>query len=135
MREVKGRPPNYHRIVATFPSVREMKGVVFTYGDVIFNPDGVHLDPWLKAHEGVHYTRQSTLEVKIMEWWDKYLTDAEFRFAEELPAHRAEYQAFRFRNRRGSLQHEFLSFLASRLASPMYGSLCTASEAARRIAA
>ncbi len=133
MRVIKSRPPNFQQVAQAFPLVLTLKGVVYTWGDVIYNPDGFHIDPWLKAHEGVHFSRQGSDLERITQWWDKYCADPEFRFREELPAHRAEYRAFCAVHKRGGDRHAFLNHIANRLAGELYGAMLTPAEAARRI--
>lgn len=84
------RPPNFERILEVFPRAREF-GVIFAYGDTIYNPSGVGIPTPLRVHEEVHGKRQRGAGVDA--WWDAYLTDPAFRFTEELKAHVAEYNA------------------------------------------
>lgn len=135
MKIVVGRPPNFEQIAAVFPIARG-PGAIFTFGDTIFSPGGEHLvTPELKAHEGVHYSRQTGDLTKIEAWWSRYLVDAEFRLAEELPAHRAEYRQFCAQHRDYNRRARFLHVIAARLAGPLYGGLITAAAARRSIAA
>ncbi len=50
MRIVHDYPPNFDAIDAAF-SVRRIKGVIFTYGDVIYVPGGEEITLALRAHE------------------------------------------------------------------------------------
>lgn len=104
-------------------------GVIFTWGDTIYNPSGITVSNELKAHEGVHFSRQTNHTPAIEGWWRRYIADVEFRLAEELPAHRAEYQAFRNRVRCFRSRISFVTALSARLASPLYGSLITPAKA------
>lgn len=117
-------PPNFERIVAAFPKATD-KGVIFAYGDTIYNPSGVNVPPALLAHEEVHGQRQQSVgyapnRLNADVWWEKYITDPEFRYYEELPAHAAEYKAqlrhVKDRNDRAKLA---LS-TAQRLLAPLY---------------
>jgi len=59
--------------------------------------------------------------------------DPEFRFQEELAAHRAEYRTLkRISN---GLAKKHLHFIASRLSSPLYGSVVTLQQARKAIKA
>lgn len=127
-------PPNIDQINEVFP-VKGKRGVIFTFGDTIYNPSGITITPALKSHEGVHFNRQTRDIVKITAWWDRYLIDAEFRFAEELPAHRAEFKTFCNLHRDRSQRSRFLHDIASRLSGPLYGDMVNAIEARKRIAA
>jgi hypothetical protein len=116
-------PPNYRKIVEQF-DVRG-KSVIFAYGSAIYNPSRVPIPPELERHEQVHLTRQGG---DPEAWWDKYIADPAFRLAEEIPAHAAEYQA--------TLAHyrtQALDDIATKLASPLYGSLITFADAREAI--
>jgi hypothetical protein len=112
------RPPNFDRILQAFPDA-DKEGVLFAYNDSIFNPSAVVIPHALLAHEGVHLIRQRDGETADS-WWEKYLTDSEFRYHEELHAHVAEYKvldAFLMdRNQRARL----LQSTAMRLIAPLY---------------
>lgn len=114
----KGLPPNYPAIAAAFPAARAAN-VIFAYGDIIYTSSGKEIGPHLRVHEQIHGDRQSALGVE--EWWERYLIDPDFRYHEELLAHRAEYKsmtesAFNRNQRRAALK-----IVAQRLASPLYG--------------
>lgn len=126
MKIVVARPPNFDAIDAVF-HVSKRRGVLFCYGDTIFNPDGVAVSEAIKAHEAVHSLRQAHDPAA---WWGRYLVDAEFRFNEELPAHDAEYrwhaeQMGISRNQR----RVYLRMIATRLASSLYGNIVTVHRA------
>lgn len=114
---VKAFPPNIHKIAEVFPAAVK-EGVIFAYGDRIFNPSGIQIPPSLLDHERVHCERQRMMGVDA--WWNKYLVDPKFRYEEELLAHRAEYaKASEGANRQQRRYH--LHHIAKRLASPLYG--------------
>jgi len=122
-------PPNIEEIVAVLPEAK--KGAVFfSWGpEVVYNPKRVELSPELIAHENVHGKRQGTTEESIRSWWVGYLADPHFRFNEELLGHRAEYQVFCEHVTDRNLRYRFVSAIAKRLASKLYGSLVTFAEA------
>ena len=123
-------PPLYKEIVEKFPDARE-KGVIFSWGDKIYNPSGGHIPPQIIAHEAVHGERQFLFspdgdtefasQESVRLWWMRYLESPEFRLAEELPAHQEEYKVYcklvKDRERRANYLHK----LACRLAGPLYG--------------
>ena len=111
-------PPNIKEIWCLLPASRR-NGVIFAYGDKIFVPSGAELSHALKVHEAVHCIRQKELGVEF--WWDRYLTDAVFRYHEELMAHRAEYLAMIKGNPNRNLRRMSLKLVSQRLASPLYG--------------
>ena len=105
---------------------------IFTYGDTVYNPSGGVLTPELRAHEAVHIKQQE--EVGAAAWWDRYLIDVEFRLAQELEAHRVEYQTYCKTMKDRNKRSKFLNIIAVRLASPMYGGIINSTQAARQIA-
>lgn len=121
---IKDRPPNYQEILLHFPDANR-PGVIFAYAPYIYAPSG-NVPPELVDHEKVHIARQQKIGVE--EWWRRYLTSPEFRFQEEVLAHRAEYRHIvqhgtRFARRRA------LKELAKRLSGPLYGKMCKPSMA------
>lgn len=104
------------RILAVFPKASE-PGVIFAFGDTIYNPSGINIPPALLAHEEVHGKRQ---KATVEQWWESYLTDPEFRYNEELHAHAAEFKvqlrSTPDRNDRAKL----MMATAQRLLAPLY---------------
>lgn len=92
-------------------------GVVFSYGQYIYAPPGavLPLSPHLVIHEAVHGERQLAIGVEL--WWRHYLENLQFRYDEELLAHRAEYQSM---VKHGFPAQNALKGVAGRLASPLY---------------
>lgn len=127
MKIVDDKPPNYAAIALVFPLPF---GTIFTYGDTCYNPDRVYMSPAIVAHERVHVKQQG----KDPEgWWLKYLTDPQFRYEQELEAHRVEWAtATRYVKDRNK-QLELVRPIAARLASSMYGNLVTSNEARKAI--
>jgi hypothetical protein len=123
---IHGRPPNYDAVVAVFPLAFRAE-TIFAYGDSIYTLSRAKLPPQLIAHEEVHGLRQ--LEIGVETWWRRYLADPDFRFNEELLAHRAEYQklcevAPSRQTRRAGLRQ-----VAQRLASPLYNRMVNVEQA------
>jgi hypothetical protein len=131
MMKVKvARPPMWDEIDAAFHVAG--KAVIFAWGDTIFNPMGGPISPALMAHEAVHGKRQGPF---VEDWWHDYIVSPEFRLAEEIPAHQAEYREFCRLNTQGNARNSrrlYLHHVASRLASPLYGRLVTY-DAARKL--
>jgi hypothetical protein len=84
----------------------------------------------LIAHERVHFQQQGEL---VDFWWSQFLADPEFRLAQELPAHRAEYTEFCRNCKDRNKQVVYLHLLAKRLADPMYGGIIGVKEAIKAI--
>lgn len=111
------RPPNFERIHAAFPGA-DARGVLFAYGEDIYNPSGIFIPEFLKAHEYRHCARQWQSDPEA--WWEKYVTDQEFRYHEELIAHVEEYlvQATWTKDRNQLARLEMRT--AARLVAPLY---------------
>jgi len=121
-------PPNIEEIAASLPGALT-PGVIFCYGDTIYNPFNVRISTHLRAHEAVHSSRQGKTDEEIRAWWRKYVFDAKFRLEEEVPAHQAEYASFRRQEKDAQLRFQFLITLAKRLSGLMYGQIVTFNEA------
>jgi hypothetical protein len=131
MKIVIARPPMYDEIDAVF-HVGDQP-IIFTWGDTIYNPTDSEISPELKCHEAVHYQRQTNEESGIRAWWAQYLIDPAFRLAEELPAHKAEYNCFKNRHKDRNERNWFLHQVAERLSSHLYGGLIGNTAARRAI--
>jgi hypothetical protein len=112
---INERPPNFEQIKVAFPRA-ENTGVLFAYGDRIYNPSGIVVPPALIAHEEVHLHRQR--DAGPIYWWDRYLVDSEFRYHEELLAHAAEFKHQKHSDRNASAR--LLLSTALRLVAPLY---------------
>jgi hypothetical protein len=125
------RPPNYAEIVKVFPAVKLRRGVIFTYGKTIYNPDRTPLTRALRAHEEVHSKRQSVEHAHALgpeKWWELYLKEKDFRLAEELIAHQVEYMIAAEGVGR-QLRRRTLAQIAARLSGPIYGRMVSLDEA------
>ena len=125
------RPPNFEEIAAVFPGAHG-DGIVFAYGDKIYNPSNKKLPPELIAHENVHCIRQ--VEMGVEAWWDRYLVDGDFRYEEELLAHIAEYKGIMAQYNYGEhaigrIRKKALEYVAAKLSAPLYGRMVTLHQA------
>lgn len=118
MRIIKAYPPNYSRILEAFPWIKGKNGIIYAWGDRIYNPSGIKIAPWLVAHEEVHGNRQ--LQGELEEWWHRYLMDPLFRLDEELRAHAIEYYSFKCHQPSPTHREEYLSRIAERLSGDLY---------------
>lgn len=121
MNVVIAQPPNLAEIDRVFPT--RGAGVIYAWGDTIYNPGGSVVTRSLFAHEAAHGRRQlnTFAENGVERWWRAYLDDPEFRYREEVVGHAAELIAQLGggqydRNRRAVL----LVRTASRLLAPFY---------------
>jgi len=137
-------PPNFAELNAKFNLESVKLSVYFCWGDTIYNPGGEPIHPSIIAHEQVHCDRQS--QYRAIDpggppgWWRRYIDDVEFRLAEEVPAHRAEFQWWLkqpgiekpvpgFRSKKDAM----LLAIATRLTSPIYGKMIRLHDARRLI--
>ena len=111
-------PPNIDKIDAAF-HIRDKLGIVFAYAPAIYNPHEMWLPPFIIEHEKVHIARQGDDPAG---WWDRYIKDEEFRYAEELEAHVKEFQVRRRgKDGRKYTRYALLRETARRLMAPFYG--------------
>lgn len=132
MKIIIDNPPNMDELDAQF----QVRGrpIIYAWGDVIYNPLNVVVPPQLRTHEAVHCRRQRALEGGPEEWWRRYLDDPEFRLAEELVAHQAEYLTFvGLKGANRKRRRAYLNVVAERLAGEMYGRLVTRKQAMKLI--
>lgn len=96
--------------------------LIFTYFDGIYSGRAFATD--IFVHESVHYVRQGSGkdENRAKEWWLRYWTDPEFRYAEELLAYREQYQ-FIYKKTNKAVAFDHAKRLAGELSGVIYGSL------------
>jgi hypothetical protein len=127
MRVLRAFPPNFTHIAKVFPFIRGKQGILYAYGDTLYNPSGVPVTPWIAAHEAIHMARQKAQGVT--DWWGSYLTNPTFRLDEEVLAHRAEWATFKLTKYSDNQKARYLTQMAERLSSPLYGGLVLEHEA------
>lgn len=132
MRVLKAFPPNYSAIRKAFPQIKGKPGILYAYGDTLYNPSSAGVTPWIIAHESIHMARQELVGVEA--WWAEYIKDPTYRIAEEILAHRAEYNRFRELMGYGKALDEYLDHtIIPRLSGPLYGKLLTPAQAREEI--
>jgi len=107
--------------------------VIFAYAPNIYTMGDTNLPPDLMAHESVHIERQQVIGVKV--WWDKYLTDPQFRYDEELLAHVAEYKQLCSMLAVAAKREKALKHVTNKLASGLYNNMVTPKMAREAILA
>lgn len=130
MNQIQSRPPNYEKILAVLPGASR-PGVIFAYAPDVYVPSGKPLPPELVAHEAAHIARQVEFGVEI--WWDRYLAEPKFRYAEELIAHACEYHHLISNNPSRNVRRTALKHVAKRLASDLYSGGVTTEKATKDI--
>lgn len=112
------RPPLWADIDTKFHVAG--KKVIFSWGDIIYNPEGITIPPELFVHEKVHGIRQLSGTGDVLDWWHHYIQNEDFRYAEELLAHRAEYEFLAQGLRDRNSLNRLLVRTAARLGAPLY---------------
>lgn len=143
MKIIKAYPPNFSPLKKAFPFIVGRPGILYAWGDRIYNPSGVKVQPWLLAHEEVHGRQQTSgpynevLDVlDVLEWWDSYINLPAFRLKQEIEAHRVEWKAYlsTFPENSPFDPCPYLERMAERLSSPLYGNMISKAEAKHEIA-
>lgn len=124
MEIIKGYPPNINDIMGKF---RTTLDVVFTYGDILYNPSGAEIGKPLMAHEETHSRQQKFYGVDT--WWKKYLEDQKFRLEQEVEAYANQHKQYCKNNKKIVSRIMFLNHLASDLSSSLYGNIISFEEA------
>ena len=131
-------PPHQKAIEEHIPEFK--KHLTCTFGPILYNPKKVDITPERMAHEMEHSKQQTTYgygrfklwkhsNLRVEEWWNRYLQDETFRFAMELPASQREWWEFQKyetdRNKLAVKKEE----IAHRLTNKLYGKKMKIGEA------
>lgn len=125
-RVIKAYPPNFNELAKTFP-IKGKPGIIYAYGERIYNPSGVVIRPWVIAHETVHCTRQ--LLYGLANWWIDYAMYKTFRLEEEVLAHKREWTEITNSSMSQRDKSRYLAMMVERLSGPLYGSMVSQQEA------
>lgn len=79
-------PPNYQDIVNALGTPPEH--AIFCYGGTIYNPSGKEVTKDFEIHEETHSKQQGDAPDL---WWEKYLSNPDFRLAQEIEAYGEQY--------------------------------------------
>lgn len=118
MKIVNEKPPIYNKILNS--GMHPHEGVIYTYGDTIYNPSGTEISDHLLEHEEVHHKQQGSDPGK---WWDRYLNDQYFRIEQEAEAYAHQYDYLCKRIKDRNQRARILFDLARILSSSLYGSV------------
>ena len=121
---VNEKPPVWDRICEAFGMTP--KNVIFAYGDRIYNPGGGVLPDFLIEHEKVHFKQQAG-EVAV--WWDKYLSDPQFRLEQEIEAYAHQYNEMCKLTKDRNEHAKMLWGLSISLSSSIYNNIISHNEA------
>lgn len=138
MKIVRARPPLFDLIDAKFNVLG--KPILFAWGDKIYIPTGsLDISPALMVHECVHGGRQlgarrgDDANANIAMWWMRYIDDIDFRAAEEVLAHRAEYRHLCDHAGGRNQRRRHLSIIATKLSHPLYGPMMNKATARKAL--
>ena len=126
VRVIADWPPNIEEIREVLPVTDRN---IFAYDEVIYNPGGGKLPPWLTEHERVHFTQQVKYPGGVTSWWHRFLNDPTWRLRQEIPAHQIEYHVYCQCGHQRNQRRLYLKGMAKRLSAPMYGNIISFAEA------
>jgi hypothetical protein len=119
-------PPIYQRLKKEF-NVSWNDGIIITYFPDIYWKGGDALSKEKIAHEKTHLRQQEDMGVKL--WWDKYITDKEFRLSQEIEAYKNEVSYIRQTVKDREKCFKMIHQIALDLSSSIYGNICSYAEA------
>lgn len=119
------KPRIYEMIKSRFPEVEWDDGIAITYGNTVYAK--YPLAPDVASHEEIHAYQQEGIDPD--EWWKKYLTNTQFRLSQEAEAYKFQAKFIRQVIKDRNTAFKLIHRLAIDLSSPMYGNMCTYSEA------
>lgn len=121
-------PPNIEQVDAVL-HVKKQKGIIYTYDGKIYSPDGGDVSQDLQAHEQVHVAQHERYGGSDA-WWERYLTDVEFRLDQEVEACRTQLRWIDEHENRKT-RRLMRDHICTTLAAPMYGNLLSKKQAAK----
>jgi len=124
--KIKKRESKYWNLIMKFFPNIEMDKMWLTFGRTIWTPGSISND--LLCHETVHTLQQKNFFFAII-WWIRYIIDSKFRYSQELPAYKAQYEylkkhVFKDRNQIARLRHS----VASMMSGPHYNHMVAYDE-------
>lgn len=117
-------PPIYEKLHKIF-SVEWNHGIAITYGDTVYSKYPLTAD--IEVHEQVHISQQA--EMGAEEWWEGYLHNATFRLGQEIQAYSAQIAFLEDNIHDKNFLYRAKLKIINDLSGPMYGRICTFSEA------
>jgi len=129
---VNEKPPIYEKAHLAFEI--DDSETVYTYGDKLYNPAGLHIGQDLLEHESTHMLQQRELgENGPAIWWEQYIADKVFRQEQEIEAYGRQYAYYRTKTKDRNTCAKYLSQLAMFLSSKLYKLDITYPEALKAI--
>jgi len=134
MKIIISKPPQWiwDECVKRF-GIDKRKGVVFTVGENLYNPDNVVIPDHLYEHELTHAKQHEYNDTVATLWWKRYFEDPKFRCEQEVEAYSKQYQFICTKIKDKNARYRALHQLAVDLAGDMYGRSISYTDAIRRI--
>ena len=123
-------PPLFDRIDAYFKIKENRYEPFFCYGDTIYNPFNKKITDDVVVHESVHSVQQGADPAA---WWNRYLSDGEFRLSQEVEAYKAQYKYIVANVPDRNHVAKTLFIMSLHLGGKMYGNIVAVSKAAALI--
>lgn len=94
VRIVRGKSPICEWMEVAMGYTGDGWGYWQAYDNTIWCVDGVGIPPWyVIEHEKVHFRQQNEYPGGLAIWWDRYLTDTDFRADQEAEAYMVDIRA------------------------------------------
>jgi hypothetical protein len=87
--KIKERKSKWWKIFFKFFPDADSKQIWITFNKTIWTPGGITFD--LFQHEMIHMGQQKNF-FKAIWWWVKYIKNPKFRYSQELPAYKKQYE-------------------------------------------
>jgi hypothetical protein len=121
MEIVYERPPVWDRATSELGADED---TIFTYGDTMYVPSGRQPDAALIAHEEVHsLQQQSEVTPTPAIWWEAYFGSNDFRFSQEAPAYKKQYDVFCITHKDRNERARYLAYITNSITGKLYGHL------------
>lgn len=133
MKIVIAKPPVWEEANKLFKLEQLGLGVIFTYGDTIYNPFNIVVTADLIAHESVHAEQQEHNETCAKLWWKRYIADPAFRVSQEGAAYHAQYKCICRQHKDRNARARWLHTLSTQFSGPFYDKAVTHSDAMKLI--
>lgn len=105
------------------------KEILFTYGEVIYNPSGVPVDDFLIHHEMQHIRQQRAHPRGADGWWEDWINDPAFRAEQECQGYGAQYKLYCQLRNDTTARAQYLAAISSAFASGLYGLTMSTADA------
>ena len=117
------KPSIYDRLHEVF-GVEWDEGIIITYGDCVYCK--YPIPPSKEVHEFVHVDQQ--LAYGVQKWWNRYITDPEFRLSQELEAYSTEVAWIKKNVKDRNEKFRMIRQICFDLSSPIYGRIISYKE-------